>query len=1017
MAFLALVCTLYAASPVDGQTCAVPESSSDSDTTACPSSLSPHELDAMKNNSTPRNCHRWILNATANHKATLGVLIPIYRLSTSNNSRGCSSFPDGVPGGLGVEMVEAVRFAVEDELARRPSLQRVLGAVEIRDSCFSPRFCVQQAVTLAVSSPQAAHYCRSNFSDAFESLDNEGISNEAPITTCSKTERVAAIVGPGISSTLKVVAPTLSIFQIPHISYWATSDAFSKKREYPYLFRTVPSDDYQARAMVRLLAEHGWTFVVALSSNDEITGGLGLDAFRHAMTGYSPPPVGNVSEPVDMCIAFEERFHHKDKEKVRQIVRRLVKEPKANAVILFAGQAYARTLFTEMANLHSENDSGFRKQMDDKHFVWIASDGWIAVGPSLIYTEDGKQRFGGTHTLLGFVFRVPDPFWPDARAFSSRLLKHIEKIPVTQENLNYNPWLAMRLPDGCNSTQIGLVKGSTQNKSCASISLGRLYPPIESGSLMLAVRAALGMIDTAFNCTNCSSQAGSKLRDIMRNVKSLCNDSRDMCQVFQKFEESREHSQDLQASYLIKNLVLQDDNKTTLETVFEWNMGKDDYEYGYLTWVQNISWASVNRTAKTPPSVCALPCTQGQSRNFDTNDANQRNSRCCWTCNDCKIDNQYAPNISARCQTCEQGKRPNENYTDCEPIPPEYIDYSEPAAIAIISLAAVGICIVIATGLIFHRYRMTKVVHSTGRALSNLLLLSLLLGFISCMVFFNRPSTTSCSFFAILASAVIIFSTITVLVRTLRLANSNQDAESEHKLLRLMNAVQLKTFSAQLTFITAVTAILLLILAIWVAADPFTTEEDDSVANKVSLHCERKWEYSGVVAFILVAIIATTAVMAFQTRKLASEFNEAKLLLFTAFALCVLWIALTPTFFVTDRVLEPVIIALTILAHMLAIWFCLFLPRLYIIILRPQRNPEVVPETEPAQSNSGNSGDEQTTSRWSLSSPLGRRGNQNGAIRAGNGKVRHGSSSRSSSASDSVMMNNTGSPLHKETSL
>ena len=69
------------------------------------------------------------------------------------------------------------------------------------------------------------------------------------------------------------------IFHVPQVSYLSTAVVLSNKELYPYFFRTVPSDTFQAKvsllsfisppkrcnnfsqAMIEVLVEFGWNYV------------------------------------------------------------------------------------------------------------------------------------------------------------------------------------------------------------------------------------------------------------------------------------------------------------------------------------------------------------------------------------------------------------------------------------------------------------------------------------------------------------------------------------------------------------------------------------------------------------------------------------------------------------------------------------------------------------------------------------------------------------------------------------
>eukprot|EP00736_Rhodelphis_marinus_P000041 Rmarinus@m.808 len=68
--------------------------------------------------------------------------------------------------------------------------------------------------------------------------------------------RIAAILGPGLTSTVTEMYPTLFEYQTPCVSYGSTSPALTSGTQ--YLFRTVPADDMLSRAVARLVSDLGF---------------------------------------------------------------------------------------------------------------------------------------------------------------------------------------------------------------------------------------------------------------------------------------------------------------------------------------------------------------------------------------------------------------------------------------------------------------------------------------------------------------------------------------------------------------------------------------------------------------------------------------------------------------------------------------------------------------------------------------------------------------------------------------
>ena len=65
------------------------------------------------------------------------------------------------------------------------------------------------------------------------------------------------------------VANLLRLFKIPQVSYASTSAALSDKSRFEYFARTVPPDNFQARAMVDILQYFDWTFISTVNSEGD----------------------------------------------------------------------------------------------------------------------------------------------------------------------------------------------------------------------------------------------------------------------------------------------------------------------------------------------------------------------------------------------------------------------------------------------------------------------------------------------------------------------------------------------------------------------------------------------------------------------------------------------------------------------------------------------------------------------------------------------------------------------------
>ena len=77
---------------------------------------------------------------------------------------------------------------------------------------------------------------------------------------------LAAVIGPLRSDVAISVANLLRVFHVPLVSYGSTSPDLSNKEIYSYFLRTVPPSSFQAEALVDIMKNYGWSYVLTVYS-------------------------------------------------------------------------------------------------------------------------------------------------------------------------------------------------------------------------------------------------------------------------------------------------------------------------------------------------------------------------------------------------------------------------------------------------------------------------------------------------------------------------------------------------------------------------------------------------------------------------------------------------------------------------------------------------------------------------------------------------------------------------------
>jgi hypothetical protein len=99
-------------------------------------------------------------------------------------------------------------------------------------------------------------------------------------------------------------------------------------------------------------------------------------------------------------------------------------------------------------------------------------------------------------------------------------------------------------------------------------------------------------------------------------------------------------------------------------------------------------------TSKHPRSVCKDECLINEIKQGDD---------CCWVCVKCE-ENQFVAPGRKECITCDKGYGPNNNKTDCEKLPIEYLTFNSPFTIVPVIFATLGTFFTCYTIYVFIRF-------------------------------------------------------------------------------------------------------------------------------------------------------------------------------------------------------------------------------------------------------------------------------------------------------------------------
>ena len=804
----------------------------------------------------------------------IGGLFAVHR---SGKGGACSELVRSGP-----ERVEAFLYALDLVNNDSNLLPGISLGYDIRDTCVSDSIALDESVDLLFSG----------------TLNNEceaSIASGSSLNVSSRaTNSISAIIGPTTSQVSLSVANLLRLFNTPEVSYSVSSPILDDRDLYGYFYRTYPSDDLLAEAIVDLAIEYEWKYITAIHSNNGY-GEPGIDRFKRlAMRA-------NVC--IDLDIGLDDKLSPSE---YYEFAGQVITESTANVILFFASLSFVDS-FMEQFSLYQENNN------NNRHFLWIATDSW---GQSTIIRSKYQTIIAGL--LL---------FSPTTEV-QSNFSHHFSQLTLSSNDRN--PWFTEYYEGYFNCTV---------NVSCASdIPVTNHSDYVERTYIQLTIDAVFSVAHALndflqANCDHpivwystsqtCQGQkqnlSGLLLRNYLQNV-SFTSPSGNRI-FFDEFGNIEGH-------YVLKNL----------------QKNNGSYEFvDVASWVSSAEkrleiFENASPQFGLTESGEPLKSIESQCQNCPLGSTLQSiPSSCCGGCNPCQGRNYTNSTNAYQCIECDQnmwGNDPVAGSHFCREIEETYLKPNDIVGIFLIIVAAVGLICVASVSIALAIYWNNPIIKSSGREQMTLLLVGITLCFLVTIFFILKPSIAVCLFRRIgvwFCFYLILSSLFIKLVRIARIFLRKQSS-GRPRFIEPMYQI-IFTF-----FLVGIQMILVIISLI--VAHPGTT--GDIVLNSkntidsptIAIQCSSAHIAITVLQlFFYTALLVATNILGVITLRFPENFNEARYIAFSTFSSLLIWFAFMLTYIAVDSSYQSAVICFGMQLTALAVLFSIFVPRIFVSIV------------------------------------------------------------------------------------
>ncbi|XP_015268950.1 PREDICTED: vomeronasal type-2 receptor 26-like [Gekko japonicus] len=728
-----------------------------------------------------------------------------------------------------------------------------------------------------------------------------------PNYKCDIQKNVIASIG-GLGADISFhMADILGLYKIPQITYGSFPLKERDATEFPSFYRMVPNENQQYTGITQLLIHFGWTWVGLLAADDDVG--------EHFLKTLEP-----LLFQSGICSAFTERIVNQAKWDSWGDIINLVKDiyqpfedRKVNTLILYGGPLTILSLNT-LIFLGNPAYGGNRSLSK----VWILT-------AQVDFMLSGAQRNWNFDVFHGAIsFTIHSNEFPQFKKYLHGMRPYQEKqngfIKEFWEQVFDCSFPNLHGPMEVND----ICTGDEKPESLPGL-LFEMQMTGHSYSVYSAVYAIAHVLNTM---TTSNSMTGKSVR--LQDIQPWQLHSFLQAISFNNSAGETVHfnvNKEIETGFDIMNMVTFP-NRSFLRV----KVGRVDSSAPkgkqFIIHEDVIVWQSIFNEGP-PLSECNAHCPPGSQKK-----KKEGEKFCCYNCVPCPEGKVSSHKDMVDCVKCPEDHYPSRYQDGCIPKAISFLSFEEPLGISLALLAVSFSLITLSILTTFIKHRDTPIVKANNRDITYALLVSLLLCFLCSLLFLGEPSKVTCfirqtTFGIIFSVAVscVLAKTITVIVAFM----ATKPGPSMRRWVgkKLTNSIVLFCSLIQEA-----------ICIVWLGTSPpFPDFDMESLTEEIIAECN---EGSTILFYIVLGYLGLLSIIsltvAFLARKLPDSFNESKFITFSMLTFCSVWLSFVPTYLSTKGKYMVAVEIFSILASSAGLLACIFFPKCYIIVFRPEQN-------------------------------------------------------------------------------